>query len=160
MLAEGGMRVSELVRVNIQDITDKGLFIRASKREKNRFVALSPRTIDMLRDFIINVRQKTDEKALITGDYGRMSTAMIRKDVKQMGKMAPAVIGLRGGQHLIADFGAIHKKFIIAQTANIGTGGFKRFVNLKCGAAIGCRRGVKRIGDFMRRRTNPLRTPV
>ncbi len=88
MLAEGGMRVSELVRVNIQDITDKGLFIRSSKREKNRFVALSPRTIEMLRDFIINVRQKTDEKALITGDYGRMSTAMIRKDVKQMGKMA------------------------------------------------------------------------
>lgn len=87
VLAEGGMRVSELIRVNVQDVAEKGLFIRSSKREKNRFVALSPGTLDMIRTWISDWRQSTDEKALFTGDYGRMGTTMIRKDVKQIGRM-------------------------------------------------------------------------
>ena len=90
IFAEGGMRISELVRINIQDISEKGIFIRSSKREKNRFVALAPQTLEMIREYL-GERQKTDDKALLTGDYGRMSAAMIRKDIKQVGKMSGLV---------------------------------------------------------------------
>ena len=43
-----GMRVSELLRMNIDERRDKGFFIRSSKKEADRFVALSPPTLDML----------------------------------------------------------------------------------------------------------------
>lgn len=87
MLGEGGMRVSELARINIQDLSERGVFIRSSKKEKNRNVALMPYTIDLIRDYIETYRYSSD-KALLTGKTGRLTTAIIRKEVKESGHAA------------------------------------------------------------------------
>ena len=84
MLAEGGMRVSELARINIENLSDKGVFIRSSKKEKNRNVALTPYTIDLIKEYIEKYRYNSD-KALLTGKIGRLTPAIIRNEVKEAG---------------------------------------------------------------------------
>ena len=88
ILAEGGMRVSELLRMNIDERREKGFFIRSSKKEADRFVALSPPTLDMLDRWIIEYRPKTDPKAVWTGEYGRLKAAVIRTTIKETGNIA------------------------------------------------------------------------
>ena len=88
VLGDGGMRVSELVRINIEDFSDKGVFIRSSKREKNRFVALSPQTLSMVKEYITSWRKPSDPKAFLTGDYGRITRAVVRQYVKESGKVS------------------------------------------------------------------------
>jgi integrase len=80
------MRVSELVRINRDDVSEKGLFIKSPKKEKNRLVALAPDTIESIHKYIMGYRPDTDQKALFTGDYGRLTVAMLRKYMKQAGK--------------------------------------------------------------------------
>ena len=86
VLGDGGMRVSELVRINTEDFSDKGVFIRSSKREKNRFVALSPQTLAMVKEYIDSWRNPSDPKAFLTGDYGRITRAVVTQYVKEAGK--------------------------------------------------------------------------
>ena len=88
VLAEGGMRVSELLRMNLDERRDKGYFIRSSKGEKNRFVALSPQTLEMMARYIREFRENTDPKALWTGEYGRLKPAVVRKLIKEAGVAA------------------------------------------------------------------------
>ena len=87
VLAEGCVRVSELVRINVEDLSEKGFFIRSSKREKNRFVAVAPDTISLAWEYI-RERNRTGEKALFDGDYGRLKTAVIRNILNDVGKAA------------------------------------------------------------------------
>lgn len=84
ILAEGGMRVSELARINSENLSEKGVFIRSSKKEKNRYVALTPYTLDLLREYIEKYRYNSD-KALLTGQTGRLTPAIIRNEVKEAG---------------------------------------------------------------------------
>ncbi len=88
VLADGGMRNSELVAMNLDDIREKGVFIRSAKREKNRFVALSPSTLENLQKYKDEYRENTDQRALWTGNTGRLSTAMVRKYIKDAGNAA------------------------------------------------------------------------
>ena len=85
VLAEGGMRVSELLKMNLDERREKGYFIRSSKGEKDRFVALSPSTLEMIDRYVKEFRENTDMKALWTGEYGRLKPAVIRKLVKEAG---------------------------------------------------------------------------
>ena len=62
--------------------------MRSSKKEKTRVVALSPDTLKLIKTYILNFMPKTDLKALFTGEYGRLSTTMVRKNVKEAGKKA------------------------------------------------------------------------
>ena len=87
VLAEGCVRVSELVRINVEDLSEKGFFIRSSKREKNRFVAVAPDTISLAWEYI-RERNRPGEKALFDGDYGRLKTAVIRNILNDVGKAA------------------------------------------------------------------------
>ena len=82
------MRNSELVRMNLDERREHGYFIRSSKRERDRFVALSPATMEMLDRYVKEFRQPTDRKALWTSDYGRMGTSVIRALIKEAGKAA------------------------------------------------------------------------
>ena len=70
--AEGGMRNSELVWMKIDEERANGYCIRSSKKERGRFVSLSPAAMVMMERHIAQYRQKTDSKALWTSDYGRM----------------------------------------------------------------------------------------
>lgn len=88
VLADGGMRISELLRMNTNERREKGFFIRSSKKEKDRFVALSPSTMEMIERWIREFRPNTDPKALWTGDYGRLKPAVVRTFIKEAGKAA------------------------------------------------------------------------
>lgn len=88
VLAEGGMRISELLKMNIEDRREKGYKIWSSKKEKDRFVALSPTTMDMADRYVREFRQPSDPKALWTADYGRMKAAPVRQHIKEAGKAA------------------------------------------------------------------------
>ena len=102
VLGESCVRVSELVRINVDDMSDKGFFIRSSKKEKNRFVAVSPGTIALAREYI-SERNRPGEKALFDGDYGRLKTAVIRNIVGEVGKAAGVK---RVHPHALRHFGA------------------------------------------------------
>ena len=49
-------------------------------------MALAPDTIESIHKYILDYRPETDQKALFTGDYGRLTAAMLRKYMKQAGK--------------------------------------------------------------------------
>lgn len=82
------MRISELLRMNIDERREKGFFIRSSKKEKDRFVALSSPTMGIIDRWVREYRPHTDPKALWTGDYGRLKPAVVRTFVKEAGKAA------------------------------------------------------------------------
>ena len=88
LFSDGGMRVSELVRANLKELSKKGLLIRSSKNEANRNVALSDKTIEILKDYIKNYRINSDPYALITGRKGRLTTGIIEQEIKEAGKKA------------------------------------------------------------------------
>ena len=49
--ASTGARIGEIARINIDDLRDDGIYIRAEKREKNRIVGVSPEVLEYLRDY-------------------------------------------------------------------------------------------------------------
>ena len=102
VLGESCVRVSELVRINVEDMSEKGFFNRSSKREKNRFVAVSPATVALAHEYI-SARNKPGERALFDGDYGRLKTAVIRNIVSEAGKAAGVK---RLHPHALRHFGA------------------------------------------------------
>lgn len=53
-----GIRVSELISLNIDDVSIPGSFIRCSNGEKSRIIPLYPEALQVLNDYIQNVREK------------------------------------------------------------------------------------------------------
>ena len=74
--------------MNLEDVKDGFLYIRSENGEKDRHAAVSPDTLEMVGEFVSRYRQPTDQKALFTGDYGRLTTAVVRTLVKEAGKAA------------------------------------------------------------------------
>lgn len=81
---------------------EHGYFIRSSKKEQDRFVALSPGTLGMLDRYVKEFRQATDRKALWTSDYGRMRTAVVRTLIKEAGKATNVRLLLVDGKEVRA----------------------------------------------------------
>ncbi|MCL4447849.1 MAG: site-specific integrase [Candidatus Thermoplasmatota archaeon] len=88
VLGETGVRVGELVRANLEDVSPDGMYVHSEKKEKDRYVSWSPSTYEALKFYIDKFRQGTDRKALFTADYGRMSTTMIERSVHEAGVAA------------------------------------------------------------------------
>ena len=86
VLAEGGLRVSELSKANIGDISSHGMLVRSSKNEANRNVAFSDLTINAIREYIEKYRINSDSHALLTGDKGRITPGIIAQEIKECGR--------------------------------------------------------------------------
>jgi site-specific recombinase XerD len=88
ILAEGGLRASEFVRLNLADVREKGFMVRSAKREKDRLVAVSPKTLRKTEEYIKNYRLDTDRKALFTLEYGRIKKQVLQQEIKEAGKVS------------------------------------------------------------------------
>ena len=49
--ASTGARIGEIARINVDDLRDDGIYIRAEKREKNRIVGVAPEVLEFLDDY-------------------------------------------------------------------------------------------------------------
>ena len=86
VLAEGGLRVSELSKANMGDVSSHGMLVRSSKNEANRNVAFSDLTINAIREYIEKYRINSDSHALLTGDKGRITAGIIAQEIKECGR--------------------------------------------------------------------------
>ncbi len=87
VLFSTGIRVSELVSLNIEDINFQlgFLTVQRGKGGKKRTVPLPSSTLKVLREYL-KVRQETDPHALFTSSQGRMWDTTVRRIVKEAGE--------------------------------------------------------------------------
>ena len=85
IFAYTGIRVGELVKVNLEDIKDGFLYIRSEKGEKDRHVPLPAGLQDHISTYVQYHRMQSDARALLTTDQGRMPYEYIRSMVKKVG---------------------------------------------------------------------------
>ncbi len=88
MLFFGGIRIGELIRLNIEDIREPGIYVKSEKGERPRTVGLPDRAMDALNNYVNNYRYTTDPKALFTTKSGRISYPYARKRIKEIGAKA------------------------------------------------------------------------
>ena len=80
-----GVRVGELVKVNLDDIKDGFLYVRSEKGEKDRYVPLPEGLQEHIRTYVEKFRMQSDQRALLTTDQGRMPYEYIRSMIKKIG---------------------------------------------------------------------------
>ncbi len=83
-----GARVGEILRANMDDVRDDGIFIKSEKGEKPRFVFLPADIVRDIREYISSYRFETDRTALFTTSKGRMSYAYVRSRLKVIARRA------------------------------------------------------------------------
>ena len=88
MLFFGGIRIGELIRLNMEDIREPGIYVKSEKGERPRMVGLPDRAMDALNNYVNNYRYTTDPKALFTTKSGRISYPYARKRIKEIGAKA------------------------------------------------------------------------
>ena len=84
----GGLRIGELIKVNVEDIRPNGLYVRSEKGEMPRIVGLSDEILDDLQEYLQLYRYNSDPKAMFTTSSGRMTYPYARKRVKGIGAKA------------------------------------------------------------------------
>ena len=84
VFAFGGIRVGELVQLNLDDLRDGLLHVRSEKREKERMIGLPDFVMNDISRYITTYRIETSN-ALFTTKKGRVTYDYIRKIVKQEG---------------------------------------------------------------------------
>lgn len=82
-----GIRVSELIGLNVDDVSLTGGFLRCASGEKLRLIPLYPEAVSVLRDYIENVRPSMvaapGERSLFVNVSGeRMSRQGLWKIIK------------------------------------------------------------------------------
>ncbi|WMT51831.1 MAG: tyrosine-type recombinase/integrase [Ferroplasma sp.] len=90
ILFQGGIRIGELVRINIEDVSDDGIKIRSEKNEAPRIISLTDSAMRNLNDYIKYYRPATDASALFTTTHGRMTYQYLRNTIKEIAKEAGA----------------------------------------------------------------------
>ena len=80
-----GVRVGELVKVNLEDIKDGHLYVRSEKGEKDRHVPLPEGVQEHISTYVEKFRMQSDPRALLTTDQGRMPYEYIRSMIKKIG---------------------------------------------------------------------------
>ena len=81
----GGLRVGEIIQLNLADVLDNGLKVRSEKGEKERIVGLPDGMLKDLRDYVTYYRPSTDKTALFTTLKGRLTYDYLRNLAKMFG---------------------------------------------------------------------------
>lgn len=91
LLLHTGIRISELVGLDIDDINTKNRSLRIVRKGGNEsYVYLDDEAFDSLTDYIENSRGKTDLKAVFISRKGnRMSVAAVERMVKKYAEIIP-----------------------------------------------------------------------
>jgi len=85
ILIYGGIRITELHRMNVEDILETGTRVRSEKMEKDRIVGLLDDLLKNTRKYILVYRPTSDQHALLTSEKGRVTYASLRTTVKKVG---------------------------------------------------------------------------
>ncbi len=78
ILFQGGIRIGELIRINLNDIREDGIFIHSEKGEKDRQIILTDDAMKRLQNYIEYYRSQSDPAALFTTKNGRITYAYAR----------------------------------------------------------------------------------
>ena len=89
LFAFGGIRLGELVQLNLDDLRDGLLHVRSEKREKERMIGLPDFVMNDISRYITTYRIETSN-ALFTTKKGRVTYDYIRKIIKTEGERAGA----------------------------------------------------------------------
>ena len=81
----GGIRVGEMVQINVNDLMDNGIRIRSEKGEAERIIGLPDEILEDVRRYIRDYRPSSDPTALFTTPRGRMTYDYVRNLVKRIG---------------------------------------------------------------------------
>jgi integrase len=81
----GGLRVGEIIQLNLDDLLDNGLRVRSEKGEKERIVGLPDEMLRDIRDYVTYYRPATDKTALFTTLKGRLTYDYLRNLAKMFG---------------------------------------------------------------------------
>ena len=81
----GGLRVGEIIQLNLADILDNGLKVRSEKGEKERIVGLPDEMLKDLENYVTYYRPSTDKTALFTTLKGRLTYDYLRNLAKTFG---------------------------------------------------------------------------
>ena len=90
ILFQGGIRIGELVKINVEDVSYEGIKIRSEKHESERIISLTDAAMKNLMEYIKYYRANSDPSALFTTTKGRMTYQYIRNTVKEISKEAGA----------------------------------------------------------------------
>ena len=81
----GGVRVGELVRINLDDVQADGIRIRSEKGEADRLIGLPDKIMNDIQTYISLYRPSTDPSSLFTTPKGRMTYDYMRNLAKKIG---------------------------------------------------------------------------
>ncbi len=87
VLAYGGLRIGELVRLTVQDIRLEGLQVHSEKKEADRLVALPEKVMREIRSWL-EIRSSVGSRSLFTTAAGPMTVAYARKTLTDVAKKA------------------------------------------------------------------------
>lgn len=87
VLAYGGLRIGELVRLTIQDIRPEGLQVHSEKKEADRLVALPEKIMKELKSWL-EARPRVNSRSLFTTAAGPMTVAYARKTLVDVARKA------------------------------------------------------------------------
>ena len=90
LLFQGGIRIGELLRINIEDVSPDGITIRSEKNEGIRTITLTNEAMKNLQDYIKYYRPQSDASSLLTTPKGRMTYQYLRNIVKQIARRSGA----------------------------------------------------------------------
>jgi len=84
ILIYGGIRITELHRMNVESLLETGTRVRSEKMEKDRIVGLLDDLLKNTRKYILDYRPTSDQHALLTSEKGRVTYASLRTTVKKV----------------------------------------------------------------------------
>ncbi|WP_075057054.1 tyrosine-type recombinase/integrase [Thermogymnomonas acidicola] len=89
LLFFGGIRIGELISINLEDIRSTGIRIRSEKGEAERIIGLPTEVMNEIREYIEYYRYNSDPAALFTTRRGgRMSYHYVRNILGRIGARA------------------------------------------------------------------------
>lgn len=83
-----GLRISEVLGLDLSDVRGNKLLIRSTKNNQDRLVPMPKNVIRTLRMYLQNERIVSDKYALLTTENGRLEKSVAQKMVKKYTKRA------------------------------------------------------------------------
>ena len=84
VLAYTGARIGEVARLNVSDVMDNGIYIRAEKNEQNRTIIVSGDVMNEIKKWL--KFRPTVDNSFFAGRNGRLSPDRLRMIIKEIGQ--------------------------------------------------------------------------
>lgn len=102
ILFSGGLRIGEVVTLNLEDIMENGIFVHSEKGESEAIVGLSDDALSSIRKYVDLYRRQTDPIGLFTGPSGRIDYEFLRQHISRVEKRAVLQFHPHAARHCVA----------------------------------------------------------